>query len=252
MPLPAIAMTRRAGMPLPAIAMTRRAGAMLVLLVLLGFLGNFYALPLFFGADFLFGSIAVLLVLYFYGLGWGLLAAAVVNSYTYVLWGHPYGFIMFMLEALVVGYLLRSGRRNLFLLDGLFWLLIGLPLNVVFYFVAMHMDAVTTSFIVLKQGINGIFNALLAGLAINHLPLDRLLGRPPARRTFSLQEGLFNLMAALVLVPALLLTVMEIRGEMAQTERTIETDLQTVSRNIQAHLHFWYRQHVQAVTVLAG
>ena len=196
---------------------------MLPVLFLLGFLGNYYSLPLFFGADFLFGSIAVLLILYYYGLFWGLLAAIVVNSYTYFLWGHPYGFIMFVLEALFVGYLLRSGRRNLLLLDGLFWLLIGFPLNWIFYYVLMHMGAVTTGFVMLKQGINGIFNALLACLAINHLPLDRLLGRAPARRVFSLQEGLFNLMAALVLAPALLLTVLEIRGEMGRTERQIES-----------------------------
>ena len=232
-------------------ALTGRSWAMLPVLFLLGFLGNFYALPLFFGADFLFGSIAVLLILYFYGLTWGLLAAIVVNSYTLVLWGHPYAFIMFVLEALFVGYLLRSGHRNLFLIDGLFWLLFGFPLNGIFYYLIMHMGALTTVFIVLKQGINGIFNALLACLIINHLPLDRLLGRAPARRIFSLQVGLFNLMAALVLVPALLLTVLEIRGEMAHTESQIEADLQTVSQNIQAHLQFWYRQHLQAVRQLA-
>ena len=232
--------------------LTRRSWVALPVLILLGFLGNYYSLPLFFGADFLFGSITVLLVLYFYGLGWGLLAAVVVNSYTYVLWGHPYGFIVFVLEALFVGYLLRSGRRNLFLSDGLFWLLIGIPLDVIFYHVVLYMDATSTSFILLKQSINGVFNALLAGLAINHLPLDRLLGRPPTRRTFSLQEGLFYLMAALVLAPALLLTVAEIRGEMARNEKQIEADLQTVSQNIQAHLHFWYRQHLQGVIELAG
>jgi hypothetical protein len=65
--------------------LTGRSWAMLPVLFLLGFLGNYYALPLFFGADFLFGSIAVLLILYFYGLTWGLLAAIVVNSYTLVL-----------------------------------------------------------------------------------------------------------------------------------------------------------------------
>jgi PAS domain S-box-containing protein len=233
-------------------ALTGKSWAMLPVLVLLGFLGNYYALPLFFGADFLFGSIAVLLILYFYGLTWGFLAAVVVNSYTILLWGHPYGFIMFVLEALFVGYLLRSGRRNLLLLDGLFWLLIGFPLNWIFYSVVLHMGAVTTGFVMIKQGINGIFNALLACLAINHLPLDRLLRRAPTRRVFSLQEGLFNLMAALVLAPALLLTVLEIRGEMAHTERQIEATLQTASQNIKAHLHFWYRQHLQAVTEVAG
>ena len=129
----------------------------------------------FFGADFLFGSISVLLVLYFYGLGWGLIAAGLANSYTYVLWGHPYGFIVFFLEALFIGYFLRRGRRNLLLLDGVFWLLIGFPLDALFYQVVMHMTVTTTSFTILKQGVNGIVNVLLASLAINYLPLDRFL-----------------------------------------------------------------------------
>jgi hypothetical protein len=43
-------------------AMTRGSAVLLALLIAGGFLGNYFAYPLFFGADFLFGSIAVLLV----------------------------------------------------------------------------------------------------------------------------------------------------------------------------------------------
>ena len=138
--------------------MTPRVAIPLGLLVLLGFLGNYLALPLFFGADFLFGSTAVLLVLYFFGLRCGLIAAVTVNAYTCVLWGHPYGFIIFTMEALFIGLFLKGGRRNLLLLDGLFWLFIGFPLNGLIYYVVLHMDVTTTAFIVLKQGMNGIFN----------------------------------------------------------------------------------------------
>ncbi len=237
--------------PLKSQTLTGRSWAALAFLILLGFLGNFYSFPLFFGADFLFGSTAVLLILFYYGLFWGLLAAIMANWYTYFLWGHPYGFIMFFLEALWVGYLLRSGRRNLFLLDGVFWLLIGLPLNLFFYYVVLYMDTGTTGFIILKQGINGIFNALLASLAINYLPLDRLLALPPARRTFSIQEGFFNLMAALVLAPVLLLTVVEIREEMQNVEQKMMTDLETISCDLQFHLHAWYEEHLPPMTELA-
>ena len=225
---------------------------MLALLIIFGFLGNYYALPLFFGADFLFGSISVLLVLYFYGLGWGLIAAVLAYSYTYVLWGHPYGFIVFFLEALFVGYFLRLGRRNLLLLDGLFWLLIGLPLNVLFLHVVMQMTAATTSFIILKQSINGIVNVLLVSLSINFLRLDRFFNRPQIRRTFSLQETLFNLLVALVLIPPLFLTIMEIREEMKGIEDGILSELQTLSNDLQSHLHFWYQSRLLLVTNLAG
>ena len=108
--------------------MTIRSAVLLALLISAGFLGNYFSIPLFFGADFLFGSIAVLLVLYFYGLGWGMLAALVAYSYTWVLWGHPYGFINFMSEALFVGLFLKWGRRNLVVLDSLFWLFLGMSM----------------------------------------------------------------------------------------------------------------------------
>lgn len=82
-------------------AMTGKSFTILALLIIAGFLGNYFTIPLFFGADFLFGSIAVFLALYFYGLGWGMLAAVLVHSYTYFLWGHPYGFLNFTCEALL-------------------------------------------------------------------------------------------------------------------------------------------------------
>jgi len=224
---------------------------MLGLLLLLGFLGNYYALPLFFGADFLFGSLFVLLILYLFGLSCGLVAAVLVNSYTYVLWGHPYGFIIFTLEILFIGILIRNRRRNLLLLDGLYWLLIGVPLNCLIYYAVLHMDVTTTAFVVLKQGVNGIFNALLVSLAINYIPFYRFLGRPQERRTVSIQETTFNLLVALVLIPALFMTTLQIRREMKRMENSAVADLQTLSTHFQSHLTSWYRQNLDPITQLA-
>ena len=231
--------------------MTPRSASILGLLVLLGFLGNFFALPLFYGADFLFGSLAVLLILYFYGLSWGLAAAVAVNSYTYILWGHPYGFIIFTLEALFVGLLLKLRHRNLFLIDGLFWLLIGVPLNGLIYYYILHMGATTVVFVILKQGMNGIFNALLASIILSYIPLHRFLGFSQEKRTVSLQESVFNLLVALILFPTLLFTSLQIRGEKRLIETTIETKLQMLSVNIQAHLNAWYRQSLAPISELA-
>lgn len=81
-----------------------RSISSLMLLICIGFIGNYLNIPMFFGADFLFGSIAVMLVLYFYGVRWGMFAALVAHSYTWHLWGHPFGFINFMCETLFVGF----------------------------------------------------------------------------------------------------------------------------------------------------
>jgi two-component system cell cycle sensor histidine kinase/response regulator CckA len=232
--------------------MTVRSAVLLALLISAGFLGNYYTLPLFFGADFLFGSVAVLLVLYFYGLGWGMLAALVAYSYTWVLWGHPYGFINFMSEALFVGLFLKWGRRNLVALDAVFWLLLGAPLAWLYHGVALHMDATTATFIMLKQSINGIFNALLVSLAIYYLPLGKLFPHPQRSTEFSLRDSLFSLLVMLVLLPALLLTMLETRQEKKNLEAEVIANLQSLSANLQFHLQSWFQQHVQAVRGLAG
>jgi hypothetical protein len=130
-------------------AMTVKSVAALALLMIAGFLGNYFTIPLFFGADFLFGSIAVLLVLYFYGLRWGMFAAVIIHSHTYFLWGHPYGFLNFTCEALFVGIFLKRGLGNLLGLVGLFWLLVGMPLAWIEHGLIMQMGAISTAFIML-------------------------------------------------------------------------------------------------------
>jgi len=225
--------------------------ATLALLIILGFLGNYYSFSLFFRGAFLFGSIAVLLVLYFYGLGWGMLSAIVVQSYTYFLWGHPYAFFTFLAETLLVGLLLRAGFRNLLLLDGLFWLLIGLPMAYFFLTALQHMDANTVHFIMLKQAINSIVNALVASLAIFYLPVNRLIERPTSPDALTLRESLFNLVVALVLFPTLLLTGLAARNMMQDIEKDVTDDLNALSANVQTHLLSWYLLHMNGVKELA-
>ena len=60
-------------------APNRKSLVVLFLLIIAGFMGNYCTVPLFFGADFLVGGIAVLLILYCYGLSWGMFAAVIVH-----------------------------------------------------------------------------------------------------------------------------------------------------------------------------
>lgn len=120
-------------------------------LLLAGYGGNYFKLHIFFGVDFLFGSIATLLVLVCYSLPWGLVSAAIAGSHTLIIWRHGYGILIIILEALVVGLMLRRRQTNLVLINSLFWLLIGIPLVYIFYRWGLNMTSVTTSLITLKQ-----------------------------------------------------------------------------------------------------
>ena len=96
----------------PPFFSARRPWIALPLLILAGLLGNRFTIPLFFGADFIFGSMAVLLTLHYYGLCRGVLVAVVVHAATYLLWGHPFSWITLVGEALCVGFFLRRDRKS--------------------------------------------------------------------------------------------------------------------------------------------
>lgn len=111
----------------------------------------------------LFSSVFALLA----GLLFSPLIALVVGvigaSCTLWLWGHPYAWLIFSLEAWLVSLLVWRLRTNLVLAAGLYWLVIGAPLVVLTYAFGLGMESDSVLFVALKQALNGIGNALLAG-----------------------------------------------------------------------------------------
>lgn len=108
---------------------------LLPVLLIAGYVGNYFSLSLFFGVDFIFGSIATLMVVVYYGSAWGVLSALIAGSYTLILWKHPYALIVLVAEAAFLGWRLRRRRDNLVLLDTVFWVILGMPL--VYFFTVL-------------------------------------------------------------------------------------------------------------------
>ena len=228
----------------------KRSSVALAILITAGFLGNYFKLSLFFGVDFLFGSIAVLLILRLYGTGWGMLSAIIASSYTVFLWNHPYGAIILIVEALFIGLCLRQ-RQNLVLLDGFFWVVVGIPLMWLFYPVILHVDITQTWLIVYKQSVNGIFNALIASLILTFLPIHEWTNRVQGSNTLSLQQTLFNLLVAFVFFPSLLLMVFNGDHVINDIDKKIQTQLNTTATDLIVELGAWHQQHLQALNTLA-
>ena len=151
----------------------------LILLALssLGLLGNYLNLPLFFGVNFIFGSIAVLMTVRMLGITPAVLVAIVAGSYTYFIWGHPYAMLIFAAEAFVVGFLWQRKKISLALADIIFWLVIGIPLVWLFYNGVMSMEQTPALMISLKQLVNGVANAIIATYLLLLIPPQYMLSR---------------------------------------------------------------------------
>jgi len=183
--------------------------------------GNYFSLPLFFGVDILFGSIAVLLTLAWLGTGPALAVALAGGAYTWLLWDHPYALIILVAEAAAIGRHRERARRHgrtpppLAVSATLYWLLIGIPLVVLCYRFGLGMNWTATLLITFKQALNGILNAAIAGLI---LVGTAHLGRH--RPGLPLAEVLFGVLLAGILGPTLLITAWENLGikERLETE----------------------------------
>ncbi len=235
---------------LPKYFLSRKDLFGLMFLILLGLLGNYFRWSFFFHIDFLFGTIAVWLILCFYGLRWGTIAAIIAASCTYFLWKHPYAIIIFTGEFLFVGILYKRYQQNIVILNAIYWIFIGIPLVIFFYGTVLNVGPTQVNIIMLKQSVNGIFNALTASLILTYTKIPRLFSRQLVFRSLSLQQNLFNLIVAFVFF----LTLVFMAIDSNQVVEDIKTDqsqyIQFISNDLNTIINLWYDQHTFATTYL--
>jgi signal transduction histidine kinase/DNA-binding response OmpR family regulator len=231
--------------------MHSRSALGLILLIMAGWLGNYFSWSFFFHLDFLFGTIAVWLVLGLYGQRWCIAAVILASSYTYFLWKHPYAILIFTCEVLFVSWLFRRSRQNLVLLDGIYWICIGMPLVWLLYHHVLDHDSTQTTIIMLKQAVNGIFNTLVASLILIYFPIHRWFNRPQGISSLSLQQTLFNLLVAFVFFPTLMLMALDSHRVVDNIKVTVQEGLRATSIELGAQIDAWHEQLLHATGELA-
>jgi hypothetical protein len=118
-------------------------------------------------------------------------SALMVGSVTLVLWNHPYAIVIFTAEAVAVALLTRR-RVGFVKADAIYWCVIGMPLVFLFYHYVMELPLSIVTATMLKQALNGIWNALVARVIF--IGLSQRL----RQATFPLREMTFNFMLLLV------------------------------------------------------
>ncbi|MGB2925054.1 MAG: response regulator [Limnothrix sp.] len=216
---------------------------LLIALIAAGYLGNYFNLTLFFGIDFLFGSIAVWIILAFYGMGWAILGAAIASFHTFVLWHHYYAIIIFTIEAIFVSYLWERRRGNISLYAAYYWLCCGIPLVILFYYFAQSFSWTSSFTVALKQSVNGIFNAELASLIICYVPVSNSLPKIRVFQKYSLNQIIFNILIAFLIFPTLLFTILNAHERFAEIEQDIDQILSYSSQAIAQEVRQWETQY---------
>lgn len=186
----------------------------------LALVGNMQPVSLFFGVDYLFGSVAVLLAAVWFGPWIGLAVGSIGALYTVILWGHAWAVVIFAAEAFAVGWWTRSGR-DLIVADGMFWMVLGLPFVFLAYGLGMAMTWEQTVLIALKQPVNGLFNALAANFILLALR---------AKKSVAVRPLAFNLLFGGIFTTGLLLLAFQAHALRDAQEAAISAHLRSVER----------------------
>ena len=214
-------------------------------LIAAGLAGNYFKYPIFLNIDFLFGSIFAMLAMQRFGLGPGIVAAAIIAGMTYILWNHPYAILIMTAEVAVVGWLMRRRQMGLVVADTLYWLFIGMPLVYIFYHIVMQVPFSNTSIVMIKQTVNGITNALIARMIFT---VFSLLSRSSLT---SFRDIIYNLLAFFVLFPALIMLSLGCRKDFAETDLHIRTSLIQGRQHAVYSLETWIANRTSAILNLA-
>ncbi|RZA09033.1 MAG: sensor histidine kinase, partial [Proteobacteria bacterium] len=238
-------MDSRAGMP------GKVPISFLAFLLILALLGNLAKVPLFFGVDFIFGSIAVLVAVFVGGPLRGGLVGVLPAAQTYFLWNHPYAAIALLGETFFVGLFVRRFRSNLALAGLLYWFCLGIPFIFLTYRYGLAMELDPAILASLKQGANGITNAICASLLTTYVPWIRRLHVGRDAR-FSLFETVFNSFIAAALIPIFFILTFDARRALGDVERDTEARLGAISTGISLSVARWRDDHLRSIAMLAG
>jgi diguanylate cyclase (GGDEF)-like protein len=228
----------------------RRKIFTLIGLTLAAVMGNYFSVTLYSGVDFIFGSIAVLLITEIYGTYYGIGVSIIASSYTYVMWNHPFAIFIYGLEIAAIGFF-RKKNGNLIIRDLIFWVTLGAPLIWLIYNGYMNITPTETILIILKEIVNGIFNSLAASILLSYIPFFTWLSRTGKKRAVPISQILFNLVVACVLIPAIILSIFSSSHELGRIKKEIINNLDLQSIRMSGVVANWQIAYMDILETLA-
>ena len=219
-----------------------------VLLGCAGYLLNLLPVQLSPGTDMIFGGIPALLAAVAFGPAYGFLAGGIAASRTPAIWGHPWGWLIFTLEAAAVGFIVhRRGNRPM-AADLIYWAVVGAPLMYLITTFALKVESITFVVFTLKQTLNGVFNAVLVEMLLLLPPVRRAVRIPGAPR---LQSTIAVIVTTAAILPALVFGIWVGRREWDRNVARAADHVLVTSRAYATNLEQFVLLHESAIRAAA-
>jgi PAS domain S-box-containing protein len=199
--------------------------------------------------SFVFGGVAVLLAFVALGNGPGLLAGTISLASVWSLDPAGLATTVYVLEAAVIARLRRRSGSLVFAAMA-YWLTVGLLLDVAVYGGLVGLSRDYLGMLLLKQVLNGVFNAVLVEGALL-LPSFGPRFLPLERQPLPLREHVFRRVALAVMVPALVLALVYTHSTFDRQVDGARRRAQAVARTFALAVHDFLEVRGHRVEALA-
>ena len=196
-------------------------------------LGNVLAPQLFTGFNYLFGSIAVMLVLRLFGTVWAVVAAVIAALWCKQIFGHYYMLFWLVPEPLFVWFWMkRRPKDTLIMADTIYWLFVGTPLIFILFQLVLEVALLGATAAALMYMVIGVTNALIATLLINQFSLERLVWPEKQQGSVTIAHFLFQVMMLTIVLPAMLVLVVTGRSRESEVKHSMLDTLEIKARQV--------------------
>lgn len=203
---------------------------------------NQFGLAVFGGTELLLGGWLVLLVVYAYGPWHGAAAAAIALSTTVYTWGHPWGLMCSVGEAIAVGWLVHRRGWSRLSAGAVYWALVGVPLVAAGILLWSDIPFPSNWAIVVKYPANSLLIMLVALPVFESPRVQRWLlpGREARPPDAPLARMLFNRFGVILGLAIAALSIVAGRSFDASlrrlAEQSLTQDVAGIARTLTAYL----------------
>lgn len=202
---------------------------------LAGFFINKLDINLGWGLHFVFGNAAVYAFIRILRPTLLPFAIGISSLESIVLWGHPWAWCVWVLEAVVLACWREKAAP--IRVDVLYWILLGAPLLALTYGGLMGVDRVSVLLVVAKQATNGIFNVVIGEmLFIGTAAILPRFGRGYALPQMTIEAFLFMLLMSIVVIPLTAFFAIDApireEGSRRSVERLLDSRLQVMATTL--------------------
>ncbi|MDP5016457.1 MAG: response regulator [Dolichospermum sp.] len=138
------------------------------------------------------------------------------------------------------------------MLDGIYWLTLGIPLVAIFYGGVIKVSLIGTLLIILKQSVNGLFNAMICSLLINYLPIETWLKGNRNKHKISWEQSLFNILIAFVFFPVMAINTYNAISSTESIEKAVVKDINFLSLAFKDNIESWYDSNINILNKIVN